>query len=73
MQIHVLLQSCPVPKYLVSECEAENKTCRFTCRNSKAELLGVNALTCGDDMRWMGRLPVCNGKVIIIINYCGSS
>ncbi|XP_075971585.1 uncharacterized protein LOC142973604 [Anticarsia gemmatalis] len=62
MQIHVLLQSCPVPKYLMSHCEAQNKTCSFTCRDPKAELRGHHSLTCGEDLRWSGRLPVCNAR-----------
>ncbi|CAH1639651.1 unnamed protein product [Spodoptera littoralis] len=62
MQIHVLVQSCSVPKYLVSHCGAENKVCNFTCRDPKAELRGQRTLTCGDDMRWSGHLPVCNPR-----------
>ncbi|CAD0194736.1 unnamed protein product [Chrysodeixis includens] len=62
MQIHVLVQSCYVPKYLVSHCGADNKTCAFTCRDPKSELRGHQTLTCGDDMRWSGQLPVCHGR-----------
>ncbi|CAB3239882.1 unnamed protein product [Arctia plantaginis] len=62
MQIHVLLQSCPVPKYLVSHCEAGNKTCSFTCRNAKSELRGTKSLMCEENQRWSGRLPTCNTR-----------
>lgn len=60
MQIHVLVQTCSVPKYLVPHCGAKNKACNFTCRDPKAEFRGQRTLTCSDDMKWSGHLPVCN-------------
>ncbi|XP_021187325.3 uncharacterized protein LOC110374078 [Helicoverpa armigera] len=62
MQIHVLVQTCVVPKYLVPHCDAENKACNFTCRDPKAEMRGQRTLTCGDDMKWSGHLPACNAR-----------
>lgn len=61
MQINVLLQSCSVPEYLVSQCN-QNNTCTFTCRDTKAELRGPKMLTCNKDLLWSGRLPVCSAR-----------
>ncbi|KAG6455240.1 hypothetical protein O3G_MSEX009100 [Manduca sexta] len=60
MQINVLIQFCPIPHYLIAHCEKEqNKKCSFTCRDPKMEIQGSSLLTCGDDMKWLGRLPAC--------------
>ncbi|KAJ0182590.1 hypothetical protein K1T71_001959 [Dendrolimus kikuchii] len=64
MQIHVLIQSCPIPKYLAYHCSENDtlKTCNFTCRDLKLELHGAPMLKCGSDLKWMGRLPVCRAR-----------
>ena len=60
MQVHVLMQFCHIPKYLLSHCHGEqNNTCSFTCRDPKKKLQGQSTLTCGDNMKWTSNLPVC--------------
>ncbi|XP_050348200.1 uncharacterized protein LOC126772062 isoform X2 [Nymphalis io] len=65
MQVHVIVQTCPTPKYLISHCEGEYKPCNFTCRDKTLELLGESALFCGEDMKWEGFLPQCRAR-----NWC---
>ncbi|XP_072944479.1 uncharacterized protein [Epargyreus clarus] len=59
MQIHVIVQSCPVPKYLMAHCDAYDKSCNFTCKDSKLELHGKASSVCGDDLKWEDDLPIC--------------
>ncbi|CAH0724782.1 unnamed protein product, partial [Brenthis ino] len=65
MQVHVIIQTCSTPKYLVSHCDDQNKFCNFTCRDEMLELQGESALICGDDMMWEGYLPLCRAR-----NWC---
>ncbi|KAI8425686.1 hypothetical protein MSG28_011494 [Choristoneura fumiferana] len=62
MQVHVIVQGCATPKYLVAHCWEHNTQCNFTCRNSQLELSGPPTQTCGDDLKWKGDLPVCKGR-----------
>lgn len=64
MQIHVIVQDCPKPKYLVSHCEEKIKLCHFSCSDERLELHGKSSLYCGEDMKWEGNLPVCRGNKI---------
>ncbi|XP_064073656.1 uncharacterized protein LOC113404389, partial [Vanessa tameamea] len=65
IQVHVIVQTCPTPKYLISHCEDEYKPCNFTCRDKTLELQGESALFCGEDMKWEGFLPHCRAR-----NWC---
>lgn len=68
MQVHVILQSCSVPSYLISQCDDKTKVCNFSCRDPSLELHGNSALSCGDHMGWVGwtgNLPFCRGKITV--------
>lgn len=60
-QVHVVIQSCPTPKYLVSQCD-DSKTCKFTCFDDSLQLQGESKLVCGEDMTWQGHLPLCRAR-----------
>ncbi|XP_041975102.1 uncharacterized protein LOC121730216 isoform X2 [Aricia agestis] len=61
MVIHVIVQSCPVPKYLKLHCSEHNSTCQFSCRNRTLELHGASQLRCNEeDKKWNGILPTCS-------------
>ncbi|KAL0901632.1 hypothetical protein ABMA27_006843 [Loxostege sticticalis] len=65
MQVHVIVQSCTVPSYLVSQCDERSKLCSFSCRDPNLELQGHSSLACGDTMGWTGwtgSLPVCRAR-----------
>ncbi|CAH2102639.1 unnamed protein product [Euphydryas editha] len=65
MQVHVIVQDCQTPKYLISHCEENYKLCNFSCRDEKLELQGKSSLYCREDMKWEGNLPVCRVR-----NWC---
>ncbi|XP_023947656.2 uncharacterized protein LOC112052707 [Bicyclus anynana] len=65
LQVHVIIQTCTTPKYLVSRCLDRNAPCNFTCRDQTLELQGESSLVCGEDMKWEGHLPVCRAR-----NWC---
>lgn len=62
LQIYVVPQSCLTPDNLVIHCEKGSKTCNFTCRYPDQQLYGEKTLTCGENMKWNGNLPICKAR-----------
>ncbi|XP_028156190.1 uncharacterized protein LOC114349826 [Ostrinia furnacalis] len=65
MEVHVIVQNCAVPSYLISKCDEKTKVCNFSCRDPNMELQGHTTLSCGDTMGWTdwtGALPVCRAR-----------
>ncbi|XP_038207666.1 uncharacterized protein LOC119829292 isoform X3 [Zerene cesonia] len=60
MQLHVILQTCPTPRDLISRCD--DTLCNFTCRDTRSEMQGLNSLVCGEDLTWQGNLPTCRAR-----------
>ncbi|KAJ2947803.1 hypothetical protein O0L34_g9586 [Tuta absoluta] len=60
MHVHVITQGCATPNNLISHCIGQN--CTFTCRNPHMELQGQSTLQCGNDMKWIGKLPYCRAR-----------
>ncbi|CAG4965138.1 unnamed protein product [Colias eurytheme] len=60
IQVHVILQTCPAPRDLITRCD--DTLCNFTCRDPKSELQGSNSLVCGEDLRAGGNLPTCRAR-----------
>ncbi|OWR48914.1 hypothetical protein KGM_203843 [Danaus plexippus plexippus] len=65
MQVHVIMQTCPTPRYLISHCNENTNICTFKCRVESLELEGNTELSCGEDLQWQGNLPVCRAR-----NWC---
>lgn len=68
-QVHVIIQTCPTPKYLISQCE-DSKICYFSCLDDSLELQGESKLTCREDLTWDGHLPLCRGEYKLLIKFC---
>lgn len=67
--VHVILQTCPTPKYLISQCNDSN-ICKLKCRDDSLQLQGDSTLVCGEDMTWEGQLPTCRGNLFCRLMFC---